>query len=148
MVVPHAIRRWRHRPGLAVLVVLILTVGIGATTAMYSIVDAILLKAEPWPDADRLVRIFAVQPLQRTNPSYEKSWNRAPIAWQSWRDLQTRPAFADVGVWVPDQQIVGDERTELVRAFFASSSLPLWLAHSRSTAASSMRMKMIPTPAL
>jgi hypothetical protein len=123
--VRHAFRRWRHRPGVAVTAILVLSLGIGATTAMYSIVDAVLLKAEPWPDAERLVRIFAVQPLQRTNPSYEKTWNRGPISWQSWRDLQKAQAFADVAVWVPDQQIVGDERTELVRAFFASSSLPL-----------------------
>jgi hypothetical protein len=116
--VRHAFRRWRHRPDVAVTAILVLSLGIGATTAMYSIVDAVLLKAEPWPDADRLVRIFAVQPQQRPNPSYQNTWNRGPISWQSWRDLQKVQAFADVAVWVPDQQIVGNERTELVRAFF------------------------------
>ena len=64
--VRHAVRRWRHRPGVAVTAVLVLSLGIGATTAMYSIVDAVLLKAEPWPDADRLVRIYGVQPQLRT----------------------------------------------------------------------------------
>src|SRR5688572_25172835 len=123
--VRHAVRRWRHRPGVAVTAVLVLSLGIGATTAMYSIVDALLLKGEPWPNAEQLVRVYAVQPHLRINPSYEKTWNRGAISWQSWRDLQRVPAYDDVAVWVPDQQIVGDDKTELVRAFFASSTLPL-----------------------
>ena len=77
----HALRRWRRRPGLAVVAVLILAIGIGATTAMYSIVDAVLLRAEPWPDADRLVRIYGVLPPQRTNPAYRTTWNRSEIGW-------------------------------------------------------------------
>lgn len=38
--------------------VLTLTVGIGATTAIYSVVDTILLQPLPYPDSDRLVRII------------------------------------------------------------------------------------------
>ena len=120
-----ALRRWRRRPALAIVATLVLALGIGATTAMYSIVNAVLLKDEPWQNADRLVRIYAVQPHQRTNPAYANRWDRMPIAWQSWRDLQNSRAFADVAVFVPDQQIIGDEQTELARAFFASSTLPL-----------------------
>ena len=102
----------------------VLALGIGATTAMFSIVNGVLLEDEPWPDADRLVRIYAVQPHQRANPAYDGRWDRMPISWQAWRDLQRSPLFADVAVWVPGQHIVGDDRTELVQAFFASSTLP------------------------
>ena len=120
----HAIRRWRRRPGLAAVGVLVLSLGIGATTAMFSIVDAVLLAAEPWPDADRLVHIYGVQPDRRSNPAAATTWNRGGIAWASWRDAQKLPHFDAVVAWVPDRQIVGDDRTELVRVFYASSTLP------------------------
>ena len=123
----YAFRRWRHRPGLAVTATLVLALGIGATTAMFSIVQAVVLKEEPWPDADRLVRVYAVEPRLRSNPAFATRWNRMPISWQSWRDLQNAPTFGDVAVWVPGQQVVGDERPELVQSFFASSTLPLLL---------------------
>jgi hypothetical protein len=123
----HAVRRWRYRPGLAITATLVLALGIGATTAMFSLVDAVLLKEEPWPEADRLVRIHGVSPRQRSNPAYATRWNRGGISWASWRDLQGMPAFADVAVWVPDRHVVGDDRPELVRTFYASSSLPALL---------------------
>jgi predicted permease len=124
MPLPLPLRRWRRRPGLALIAVLVLSLGIGATTAMYSIVDAVLLREEPWPDADRLVRVYGVQPQLRSNPASATTWNRGGISWQSWRDLQKLPLFEDVAAWVTTDYIVGDDDPDLVRAFFASSTLP------------------------
>ena len=93
-------RRWRHRPGLAISAVVVLSLGIGSTTAMFSIVDGVLLAEEPWPEADRLVRIHAVLPEQRANPAYRTRWDRMTVSSASWRDLQPSPAFEDVGGWV------------------------------------------------
>jgi len=118
-----AFRRWRHRPGLALTATLVLALGIGATTAMYSIVDAVILKDEPWPDADRLVRVFAVAPHQRSNPGYATRWNRGAISWASWRDLQGLPVFADVAAWAPGEHVIGTDRPEPARTFFVSSSM-------------------------
>jgi hypothetical protein len=120
----YAVRRWRHRPGLALTAVLVLALGIGGTTAMFSIVNAVLFKAEPWPDADRLVRIYGVSPQLRSNPATVTTWNRGALSWASFLDVRALPMFSDVVAWVADDQIVGGERPELVRAFFASSTLP------------------------
>ena len=109
-----ALRRWRHRPGLALTATLVLALGIGATTAMYSIVDAVILNDEPWPEANRLVRVFGVSPKDRTNPSFTTRWNRGGISWASWRDLQKQPAFTDVALWVPDQFVIGDDVARVV----------------------------------
>ncbi|HUF75626.1 MAG TPA: ABC transporter permease [Longimicrobiales bacterium] len=52
-----AIRGFRTHPTFSLSVVLVLGLGIGATTAIFSVVDAVLLKPLPYPDPDRLVRL-------------------------------------------------------------------------------------------
>ena len=104
----NAFRRWLRRPGVAAVTVLVLSLGVGATTAMFSIVDAVLLQDEPWPAADRLVRIYGVLPQSRANPAAAATWDRGGIAWASWRELQAQSQFEDVVAWVPGDQIIGD----------------------------------------
>ncbi len=50
-----ALRGLRRRPGLVVTAILSLGLGIGATSAIFSVVDAVLLKPLPIPDADAVV---------------------------------------------------------------------------------------------
>jgi predicted permease len=51
----YALRTLRRAPAFALVAVLVLAIGIGATTAMFSLVDAMLVRGLPYPDADRLV---------------------------------------------------------------------------------------------
>jgi putative ABC transport system permease protein len=55
--VRYAVRTLRKSPSFATVAVLTLALGIGATTAVYSVVDTILLQPLPFVDGDRLVRI-------------------------------------------------------------------------------------------
>jgi putative ABC transport system permease protein len=52
-----AVRRLRRAPSFAAVVVLVLALGIGGTTAVFSLVHGILLEPLPYPDSGRLVRI-------------------------------------------------------------------------------------------
>ncbi len=54
----HAWRTWRRTPGLALAATLTLALGVGANTAVFSIVHGVLLRPLPYPDADRLVEVF------------------------------------------------------------------------------------------
>ena len=53
-----------------------LGIGIGATTAIYSVIDAVLLAPPPWTDPHGLVSIHAVFPERRQNPLAAATWNR------------------------------------------------------------------------
>jgi hypothetical protein len=52
-----ALRIIGRTPGPTFVIVLTLALGIGATTAIFSVVNAVLLQPLPYPNSDRLVRI-------------------------------------------------------------------------------------------
>src|SRR5690349_5547552 len=52
----------RRNPGFALLVVLILGLGVGVNTVMFSVVNAVVVRPLPLPDPDRLVRVWHVPP--------------------------------------------------------------------------------------
>ena len=58
----HAVRQLIRVPGFSVVGILTIAVGIGATTAMFSVVNGVLLRPLPYPHSDRLVRVFEVVP--------------------------------------------------------------------------------------
>lgn len=103
------VRGWRRRPGFAALVSLTLAVGMGATTAIFGLVDAALLGALPFEDADDIVVVRGVlseDPTQVRGASYPEisDWRRGA------RRLEGLSAWTAVGLTVTG----GDDAERIV----------------------------------
>jgi predicted permease len=68
----YALRQLRRSPGFAAAAILTLALGIGANTAIFSVLDSILLQPLPFPRANRLVQINS----ESDSASFPKGWIR------------------------------------------------------------------------
>jgi hypothetical protein len=76
-----AARAFAGRPGLSLAAVATLALGVGASTAIFSAVDAVLIHPLPYADQDRLVVMWQTDPAKGT-PLIELSYPE----FESWRD--------------------------------------------------------------
>ena len=91
--VRHALRVFVVTPSYALAVTAVLALGIGATTAIFSIVNAVLLRSLPYEQPDRMVRLFHIPP-QSTFPGMA-TFSLSPANFLDWqRDSKSFDAMA------------------------------------------------------
>jgi putative ABC transport system permease protein len=98
-------RSLRRAPGFAIIAILTLGLGIGAATAVFSVVNGVLLAPLPYPDADRIVRLFQI------NSDGQRMGNVSEPNFDDWRaGTRVFVAMAVTAAW-PAPVTIGAETT-------------------------------------
>jgi predicted permease len=102
-----ALRSFVKRPGFTIPIVLTLALGIGANTAVFSIVYSLLLKPFPFPEPDRVARVYDTQLSFITAPAAHREY-------VDWRD-QNRVFKEFGGAWPFMPTLTGSGEPERLR---------------------------------
>jgi putative ABC transport system permease protein len=121
----YTLRSLRGRPGFFAATVLTLGLGGGIATAVFSLVDTVLIRPLPYPDADRLVTVYESSPSAR-----ERTSLIAPARLEDWSRLNRTFAAlsASYSENVTDTSAAEPERLEgrrVMPRFFAVYATPL-----------------------
>jgi len=114
----YAARHWARKPGFALVVVLTLALGIGANAAIFSVVDAVLLKPLPFPEPDELVQIHSQFP----GLGFDEFWISGPEFLELRRWATSYEAVG--GYALRSENVAGGERP--LRADVAYVSADVW----------------------
>ena len=120
-----ATRSLRRRPAFAVIAVLTIALSIGATTAIYSLVDSVLFRSIPASGSGALVAVWQTIPAWRSQPVLALEWNHVRLDYPDFGNWCARQAsFTSVAAWRDEGAMLWtDGRSELVRVTRASPSL-------------------------
>ncbi len=118
-------RMLAKNPGTSAAAILTLALGIGANTAIFSVVNAVLLQALPYPESSRLVVVWSALGAER----------RAPASGPELLSLRERSRLFDqfAGIWVQSGALTGKAEPEQVKLGWVTSNF-LDLLSARSQA--------------
>jgi predicted permease len=118
--VRYALRGFGRNPLFTISVLITLALGIGATTAVFSVVDRILFRPLPYAEPNRIVSIGFVHPLERQ----EFVMGRFYVEWQ--KDQMPFSALAAQSTGVHNCDLVENDPMQLSCIAFQASFLPLF----------------------
>ncbi len=111
--VRYALVTMRRSPGFAVAGLITLALGIGATAAVFSVVYGVLLRPLPYPDPERLVRLYEEHPGGTTAAGNRWLSNRTYDAWMEQpRTIESAGGYSRYRV---HRHVRGGNRTPLWR---------------------------------
>jgi putative ABC transport system permease protein len=113
----YALRQLRLNPGFTAVAVLTLALGIGATTAMFSLVDRILFRSLPYPQEHELVSVGVIAPIIDGEFLFAANY-------LGWRDHQTPFADFTSSTGVSDCDLTDEAPVRVTCASVASTFLP------------------------
>src|SRR2546426_4568615 len=109
-----ALRGLLRTPGFTAAAVLALALGIGATTAIFSVVHAVLLRSLGWGEETRLVSVRGNFPAQGLID--------IPVSAAEYYDLRRAPFLGSVGISTNSTAALQGDRAERVKAGYATGS--------------------------
>jgi putative ABC transport system permease protein len=117
--VRQSLRSLAKSPAFSITVMLTLALGIGANSAVFSAINAVLLRPLPFPNSDRIVSIAQIQaktPQPHIAPARLEEWNRMNHTFQAISGYFTQD----------DSELSGELPEKLTHAFVAPRFLQVW----------------------
>jgi len=107
----YALRQLRKNPGFTLVAAITLALAVGANTAIFSVVNTVLLSSAPYPQADRLTMIW-----ERNRARDEQPFSVSPGDFASWR--QENDVFQDIAASYDDElTLTGSGEPRLVMGY-------------------------------
>jgi predicted permease len=133
------LRRLRKSPGFAVTVLLTLAIGIGANTAVFSVVDGVLLKPLPYPNSNRLTALWLNAPGAPGLANFENGLQLSASMYFTFAEHNR--TFQTLGIWTTrNANVTGLAQPEEVHTALITDgvletlnvqpALGRWLAHA------------------
>src|SRR5439155_1889959 len=121
----YAVYALRRRISFTTIAVLTMALGIGAATAMFAVVDNVLLRQLKHKDADRLVTIWGVVAALKTDTVIGDVWNRFTVSYEDYDQwLHQQTVFEESAVFATrNARFVGRDETRTIHTGEASANL-------------------------
>jgi predicted permease len=116
----HSFRVLRHSPGFTLTAIVVLALGIGASTAIFSVVNAVLLEPLPFPDSGRMVTLMNTTPRGDFDAASVPKYN----TWRRHTEVLTDIAAFDTGG--PGINLTGDHPEQIKGIHASHEFFPLF----------------------
>jgi predicted permease len=118
----HVFRRLGRSPGFAITVVLTLAIGIGANTAVFSVVNSVLLRPLPYPHSEELAALWMNAPGAGGLANYDSGLQLSPSMYLTF--ARHNHSFESMGVWqMRNANVTGIAQPDEVNAAFLSDGV-------------------------
>ncbi len=117
-----AFRRLRKSPGFGATVLLTLAIGIGANTAVFTVIDSILLKPLPYPQPEQLVAVWLHAPGAAGLANFAEGLRLSPSMYLTFAEHNR--TFQSIGVWISGTaNVTGIAQPEEVHTTYISDGV-------------------------
>ena len=121
----YALRAFGRRPVFSLMVLATFGLGVGATSAMFSVVDAVLLRPLPYPDPERIVIVYPTIPEWREHPTLSEGWSSARFSAPEFADFKAQQtSYSALGAYTRSRgTLLGSGAPEIIPIGLGSAGL-------------------------